>query len=324
MTETKQGISLKSQQRAVNGILLLNKDLKLSSNTALQQVKRLYKAKKAGHTGSLDPLATGVLPICLGEATKFSGYLLDADKAYTAWGCLGYTSPTGDAEGECTPVPQAPLITSSQFQENLKSFIGSIKQIPPIYSALKKDGVPLYKLARKGQTIDSQAMEEKARWITIFDIQLKSFDYPNFEITVRCSKGTYIRTLVEDIGKSLNSGAYLLNLRRDKAGLYTLENSFTIEQLKVLNQDSLDSLLLPMDTAVIEYPKYIIDLEQAKALQQGKVLIVDTSKILNIKLKSIENNLVSLVRLYTTDNTFIGLGKISPENELSVQRLVSF
>jgi tRNA pseudouridine55 synthase len=327
---SKQGSSQKKiERRPVDGILLLNKSYKLSSNTALQQVKRLYNAKKAGHTGSLDPLATGVLPICLGEATKFSSYLLDADKIYTAWGRLGYTSPTGDAEGELVPVLSAPIINLSQLQENLKFFIGSIKQIPPVYSALKKDGVPLYKLAREseatGQTVDSQILEDKARWVTILDIQLNHFNYPDFEISVHCSKGTYIRTLVEDIGKSLNSGAYLLNLRRDKAGPYSLEKSYSFEQLQTKSLEELDSKLLHMDSALQYFPAITLELTQIQDLRHGKVFTIDMCDPRIVLWQDAStNSLVSLVRLYNGDNIFIGLGRISPENELSVQRLVAF
>lgn len=302
------------EKRVVDGILLLNKALKITSNTALQQVKRIYKAKKAGHTGSLDPLATGVLPLCFGEATKFSQYLLDADKVYTVWGRLGCTTPTGDAEGEITVIPDAPSISLLQFEKALKIFLGTIKQIPPLYSALKKDGVPLYQLARKGQTLDAEEMEKKARFITIESIQLNEYCYPDFQITVHCSKGTYIRTLVEDIGKSLNSGAYLLNLRRDKAGPYVLEKSYTIEQLNALMQETpeaLDALLLPMDTAVACYSELILDDAQTKALQQGKIISVENQ------------NAEGLFRLYNADRHFIGLGILSLEGELRVQRLVA-
>lgn len=309
-------LQLKPPRRSIDGILLLNKPYNISSNTALQQVKRLFNAKKAGHTGSLDPLATGVLPICLGEATKFSGYLLDADKFYTAWGRLGFTSPTGDAEGELTPVENAASISRTQFEEHLQSFIGEIKQIPPIYSALKKDGVPLYKLARRGQALDTQVMEEKARVVTILDIHLNHFSYPDFEIKVHCSKGTYIRTLVEDIGKSLNSGAYLLNLRRDKAGPYEIENSYTIEQLTAFTVDTRDSLLLPIDTSIEHFPVFTLNSGQVTSLRQGKVIDIELSR--EKKLSE------PIMRLYTYDNIFIGLGKISPEGKLSVQRLISF
>ena len=314
-------------RRSVDGILLLNKALNISSNMALQQVKRIYNAKKAGHTGSLDPLATGVLPICLGEATKFSGYLLDADKAYTAWGRLGFTSPTGDAEGELTPVPNAPIISLSEFETALKTFIGTIKQIPPIYSALKKDGVPLYKLARKGQVLESEEMEKKARFITIESIQLDDYHYPDFQIKVRCSKGTYIRTLVEDIGKSLNSGAYLLNLRRDEAGPYALEKSYTIEELTAISSQSddlktLDALLLPMDTAVKNYPLLTLDDAQTKALQQGKIINISIARYCEER-SLVEIQSETLIRLYNSDNLFLGLGILSSQGQLRVQRLVA-
>ncbi len=298
----------------INGVVVLNKDYNISSNKILQQVKRIYHAKKAGHTGSLDPLATGVLPICFGEATKFSQYLLDADKAYTAWGRLGYTSVTGDAEGDLCCIDNAPIVSRFSFEDILKTFIGTIKQIPPLYSALKKDGVPLYKLARKGQILDTHEMEKKARQVTIYDIQLNAYHYPDFEISVHCSKGTYIRTLIEDIGKSLYSGAYLLNLRRDKAGPYVLENSFTLEQLKsfIDKPEVLEKLLLPMDTAVMNYPSLVLEAEESKAIQQGK-------KLTKTETVSLEG----LYRLYDTHNNFLGLGQISSEGWLTAKRLIA-
>lgn len=299
---------MKNGRRKVNGILLLNKALKVSSNTALQQVKRLYSAQKAGHTGSLDPLATGVLPICFGEATKFSQYLLDADKVYTVWGRLGCTTMTGDAEGEINVIANAPNIDETTFDVALKTFLGNIEQIPPMYSALKKDGVPLYQLARQGQEI-----ERKTRVITIHNIQLNHYAFPDFQITVHCSKGTYIRTLVEDIGKSLHSGAYLLNLRRDKAGPYTLEKSFTKEQLEAYStQASLDALLLPVDTAVLHYPLLQLDDNQSRMLQQGKTIIMSNPFLSD-----------HIVRLYNVENAFLGLGKMALTGELRAHRLMA-
>lgn len=298
--------------RPVNGILLLNKALNITSNTALQQVKRLYQAKKAGHTGSLDPLATGVLPICFGEATKFSQYLLDADKIYTVWGRLGCTTKTGDAEGEVCVIDDAPDISEVLFKQALVAFIGTTTQIPPMYSALKKDGVPLYQLARQGQEI-----ERDARTIVIHDIQLKSYHYPDFEITVHCSKGTYIRTLVEDIGKYVDSGAYLLGLRRDKAGPYSLENTYTLEALTQMPDMLLaslpyprDLLLLPAETAVAHFPALYLNLLQATMLQQGKVVPYP------------EFSLETTVRLFHPDY-FLGLGKISSDGCLRAQRLIA-
>ncbi len=316
----------------INGILLLNKALHASSNKALQQVKRLYNAKKAGHTGSLDPLATGVLPLCFGEATKFSQYLLDADKVYTVWGRLGCTTITGDAEGEVQIIENAPIVSKDIFSEALKAFLGAIHQIPPMYSALKKDGVPLYQLAREGIEI-----ERKAREIIIYDIQLNTFNYPDFEIKVHCSKGTYIRTLVEDIGKHLHSGAYLLNLRRDKAGPYLLENSYTLEQLEAMleanNSDNdnknlthdktlLNNILLPADTAVLNFPAIILNEEQTKMLQQGKQIDMGNAEEIERVDNVISKNVENLVRLYY-DSQFLGLGNLSMEGVLRVQRLIA-
>lgn len=300
-------------KRDINGIFLLNKALNISSNTALQQVKRLYCAKKAGHTGSLDPLATGILPLCFGEATKFSQYLLDADKIYTVWGRLGCTTITGDAEGEIIAIENAPVITQIQFEEALKAFLGNIEQVPPMYSALKKDGVPLYKLARQGQEI-----ERKARNITIMDIHLKKYAYPDFEITVCCSKGTYIRTLVEDIGKFLHSGAYLLNLRRDKAGPFSIDKSFTIEELTTYstekNPEFLDALLLPPDIAVSHLSALHLSEQHTTMIQQGKEIHLDAI---------IDKDTEKLVRLYHADNhTFLGLGNITQNGKLCAHRLM--
>lgn len=306
-------ISHKKQKRTVNGILLLNKAINITSNQALQQVKRFYQAEKAGHTGSLDPLATGVLPICLGEAAKFSQYLLDADKVYTVWGRLGYSSITGDAEGEVIPVDNAPRISKIQLEAALKHFLGTIEQVPPMYSALKKDGVPLYQLARQGIEI-----ERKSRTITIYAIQLDEYDehaekYQDFKITVHCSKGTYIRTLVEDIARHLHSGAYLLNLRRDKAGPYKLENSMTIEQLRDLSEEEGDALLLAPEAAVADYPDVFLDAAQTAMIQQGKILSDFTQNSVG--------EMIGLVRLFHEQH-FLGLGEIFMDGTLRSKRLM--
>lgn len=305
--------TVKKQKRTVNGILLLNKAINITSNQALQQVKRFYQAEKAGHTGSLDPLATGVLPICLGEAAKFSQYLLDADKIYTVWGRLGYTSITGDAEGEIIPVDNAPRISRKQLEAALQHFLGTIEQVPPMYSALKKDGVPLYQLARQGIEI-----ERKSRTITIYDIQLEEYDedaalYQDFTITVHCSKGTYIRTLVEDIAKYLHSGAYLLNLRRDKAGPYLLENSVTIEKLRDLSEEKGDALLWAPETAVADYPDVFLDETQTVMIQQGKIL--------SGFQKNVSDHILGLVRLFHKQH-FLGLGELFIDGTLRSKRLM--
>jgi len=216
----------------IDGIFLLNKSKGISSNHALQRVKRFYNAKKAGHTGSLDPLATGLLPICFGKSTKLCQQLLESDKIYTVIGCLGATTITGDAEGDVQLIANAPTISLAQIEGILPQFLGPIKQIPPMYSALKKEGVPLYKLARQGIEI-----ERPAREVTIHSIKLNAYNAQesHFDITVHCTKGTYIRTLVEDIGKALDSGAYVLELCRDKTGPYDLKDALTLDQLNALS-----------------------------------------------------------------------------------------
>ncbi|MBP9721806.1 MAG: tRNA pseudouridine(55) synthase TruB [Gammaproteobacteria bacterium] len=242
----------KSKSRAVNGILILDKPKGMSSNFALQKVKRLFNAKKAGHTGSLDPLATGVLPICFGSSTKLCQNLLDSDKKYLVTAQLGQTTATGDAEGEVindllstfdfTEVFSDGSDNSSELEAVVKSFLGQQEQVPSMYSALKHNGVPLYKLARQGITVP-----RAARTITIYTIELISLDKVNktIELLVHCSKGTYIRTLVEDIGNKIGCGAYVLELRRTTAGPYDLETSVTLDCLTSNTEYSmLDQLLL--------------------------------------------------------------------------------
>src|SRR5690606_22975216 len=223
----------------LDGILIMDKPSGMTSNKRLQIVKRQYAAEKAGHTGALDPMATGVLPLCFGEATKVSQYLLDADKRYVARVHLGVTTTTGDADGEVTTRCAVPELSSDRIEEVLASFVGEIEQVPSVYSALKQDGVPLYKLARQGKEI-----REKRRTITIHSIALQDWSSPDLEIDVRCSKGTYIRSLAEDIGKQLGCGAHLTALRRSGAGPYSLDDCHTLAELDALQasggQDSLD------------------------------------------------------------------------------------
>ncbi len=208
-------MTAKPTKRPVNGVLLLDKPEGLSSNTALQKARRLFRAEKAGHTGVLDPLATGLLPVCFGEATKFAQYLIDADKAYTATLKLGEASSTGDAEGEIIATARAD-ISLSEFQTACQALTGDIRQVPPMFSALKHEGKPLYEYARKGIVI-----ERKARDITIYSIDITEFDAPKAVIDVRCSKGTYIRTLSEDIAKHIGTFAHLTALRRTETAGFT-------------------------------------------------------------------------------------------------------
>ncbi len=259
-------------RRAVTGILLLDKPLGISSNAALQRVKILYQADKAGHTGSLDPLATGVLPICLGEATKLSGLLLDADKSYEAIGRLGARTSTGDAEGEVIAT-SAVTLTLPALDAVRAQFLGEIKQIPPMYSALKHAGERLYALARRGEEI-----ERPARDITIYDLQLQMQGEEALLVRVRCSKGTYIRTLVEDIAAAAGQCAHLSALRRTAVSPFEGLPTVTMEQLdSTLDSGGLpaiDALLLEPATALKHWPRLTVDETRAHYLSQGQAVRV--------------------------------------------------
>lgn len=320
----------KYSPRTVNGILLLDKPKGLSSNQAMQRVKHLFQAKKAGHTGSLDPLATGMLPICLGEATKFSHFLLDADKAYQTTAKLGIATSTGDAEGEITATKPVPILNTEIIEAVLAKFTGEIVQIPPMYSALKHQGQPLYKLARQGIII-----EPKKRTVTIHAIQLLSFTEDTLSIEVRCSKGTYIRTLVEDIAKALplNTVAHVQILRRLWVAPFATQTQFVLDEL--MSQTSLaalDKLLLPMDAGLQSLPKLILaELDVAK-LQYGQAVVCHSHKHCHSheggnpddRIRENDAYMSTLFRLYTTENIFLGIGEVKEDNYLHPKRLVNF
>ena len=251
-------------KRSLNGVLLLDKPQGLSSNTALQQARRLYRAEKAGHTGVLDPLATGLLPICFGEATKFAQYLLDADKAYSATLKLGEATTTGDAEGEVIATGQAE-IGLADFQAACQALTGDIHQVPPMFSALKHQGKPLYEYARQGIVI-----ERKPRDISIYAIEIAEFAAPKAVIHVRCSKGTYIRTLSEDIAKHCHTFAHLTALRRTETAGFTIDQSHTLSELNALSEVQRDALLLPCDVLVQHLPAITANDEVIKLLQFGQ------------------------------------------------------
>ena len=276
----------------VNGVLLLDKPLNLSSNTALQQARRLYRAEKAGHTGVLDPLATGVLPICFGEATKFAQYLLDADKAYTATLKLGEASTTGDAEGDIIATGRSD-ISPSEFQAACAALTGNIRQVPPMFSALKHNGKPLYEYARKGIVI-----ERKARDITIQHIHIQQFAPPQATIAVQCSKGTYIRTLAEDIAKQLNTYAHLTALRRTATAGFNIAQTHTLNALAALSEAERDALLLPCDALVQHLPRIDIHHEAARKLRFGQTASHTPSG-------SLKSN--TPLRAYDENGVFIGL-----------------
>ena len=242
--------SPKIQRRHISGVFLLNKPLGISSNAALQKVRWLYRAEKAGHTGALDPLASGLLPICLGEATKFSHYLLDSTKRYQTTIHLGHSTTTGDVEGEVLLEQAVPALTEEKIKQVLEKFVGDIQQVPPMYSALKKEGRPLYELARKGIEI-----EREARPIHIYAIELLSFTENSITLDVTCSKGTYIRVLGEDIAQALGTYGHLTYLHRIKTGHFDLVPEYTIEYLESLTEQQREALLLPAYAPVDHFPK---------------------------------------------------------------------
>jgi tRNA pseudouridine55 synthase len=293
--------------RAITGIIVIDKPPGRSSNHVLQQVKRLFDAKKAGHTGSLDPLATGVLPICLGEATKLSSYLLDADKRYQVRCQLGVTTDSGDADGNVISEQAIPPLTEQDLLNVIPQFLGEQQQVPPMYSALKHQGQPLYKLARQGIEI-----ERKARIVTLYDVQLLELKEDSFVLDVTCSKGTYIRTLVEDISHALNTGGHVTMLRRVAAAGYTIEQAITVEQLENLaeqGQEKLDLQLLPAEGALHDWPSIYIDDDQVAALRQGQRINVEQA------YQQAE------VRLFDTHKQFLGLGEMVENGDIAPKRV---
>ncbi len=256
--------------RPLDGVLLFDKPLELSSNTALQKVRRLFQAEKAGHTGTLDPLATGLLPVCFGEATKFSTALLDADKTYRALLRLGQTTSTGDAEGEI--IAEHPVEAGqADVDAVLAKFRGEIQQLPPMHSALKHQGKPLYEYIRKGETI-----ERELRNVTIHELVLNHFGGNEMDITVRCSKGTYIRTLAEDIGAALGCGAHLIGLRRTAIAHFDLRNAHSLSQLEAMTEAERDACVLPLEALMPDMPRLQLDAVQTQRLAQGQRLGLDT------------------------------------------------
>ncbi|VVE34211.1 tRNA pseudouridine(55) synthase TruB [Pandoraea cepalis] len=257
---------------ALDGVLLLDKPLGLSSNDALIRAKRLLQALKAGHTGTLDPLATGLLPLCFGEATKFSQDLLDADKTYEALVRLGETTTTGDAEGEVLQTRPV-TVDEAAIRAVLPRFTGPISQVPPMYSALKRDGKPLYEYARAGQ-----ALEREARAVTIHALEMTACALPavaEFSFRVTCSKGTYVRTLAEDIGEALGCGAHLRALRRTAVGPLTLDGAVTLEDLGALDHAQRVQRLAPVDALLKTLPTIWLDETLARRFSHGQRLRLD-------------------------------------------------
>lgn len=301
--------SEKLKRRQVNGILILDKPVGFTSNKALQSVKRIYRAQKAGHTGSLDPLATGVLPLCFGEATKFSQYLLESDKSYLVTALLGKTTDTGDADGQVLEEKPCDSVTEVLIRTILNSLKGEIMQVPSMYSALKHHGEPLYKLARQGITV-----ERKARKVTIYELDLVRFHFPKITLSVKCSKGTYVRTLIEDIGVALGCGAHVIALKRLEAGPYRLDQAVTMEMLDQIlageGDAGLDRLLLPAASAVSHWPQVNLTQTTAYYLQQGQPVQVPKAPA------------QGWVRIHEGDHNFIGVGEILEDGRVAPRRLV--
>jgi tRNA pseudouridine55 synthase len=297
--------------RNITGILLLDKPLHLSSNDALQRVKRIYRAAKAGHTGSLDPLATGLLPCCLGDATKFSAFLLDADKRYRVRVRLGVTTTTADAEGDIVETRPVENVDAARIETVLRGFRGSIDQMPPMYSALKCNGQRLYKLARQGIEVERQT-----RQIDIFALELLSVDLPEIELNVHCSKGTYVRTLAEDIGRELGCGGHVSQLRRTGVGPY-LEAAapfVALDDIAAMADDDtpqrLDALLLSLDSALGHWPAVKLSADAAFYLGQGQAVLIPQAPT------------SGLVRLYDPSQKFVGVGTIADDGKVQPKRLI--
>ena len=297
--------------RDIHGVFLLDKPQGMSSNDIMQKVKRIFQANKAGHTGALDPLATGMLPICLGEATKFSQFLLDADKRYLVTAKLGERTDTSDAEGQIVETRDVKVKTP-EILTALEQFRGDILQVPTMFSALKHNGKPLYEYARQGITV-----EREARPITIFELNFIEYNAPYLTLEVHCSKGTYIRTLVDDLGEVLGCGAHVTMLRRTAVADYPTEKMLDWHALQSLAEPHdlslLDVLLLPMDTAVAKLPALTLNESQTQGIGFGQRIKFDNP-----------NSLQGQVRLFSHENRFLGVAVIDENNVIRPQRLVVY
>ena len=294
--------------RSISGIIVLDKAVGLSSNKALQEVKWLFEANKAGHTGSLDPLATGVLPLCLGEATKVSQFLLNSDKRYRARIKLGIRTDSADSEGQVIAQCDEVNVSREQVEQALQSFKGETQQIPPMHSALKVDGVPLYKLAREGKTISREA-----RSICVYELELTDFQGDEIELEITCSKGTYIRTIADDLGQDLGCGAHIIALRRLQAGAFTEADCVSTDALREVKEkhgmDCLDQNLIPMDRAIEDLPEVNLPSIAASQFKNGQSVLV----------RHLPEE--GLVRLYEEEQ-FIGIGCIDDDGKVAPKRLI--
>ena len=288
-----------------SGILLLDKPIGLTSNAALGRAKRVLGIRKAGHCGTLDPMASGLMVLCFGEATKVSGFLLDAAKAYSAEAILGITTDSEDADGEVVDEKNVPNLDRDQLEAILERFRGEIEQVPPMHSALKHQGRRLYELARKGETV-----ERPARRITIHRLELTALELPRIRLEVECSKGTYIRSLVRDIGEAIGCGAHLSALRRTLSAPFKLADAITLENLESLNPEEARTLLLPADQALIHLPEIHLDPIQSTRLRHGQ------------RLAGLDSSACGLVRVYDNQG-FIGIGESDGQGHLKPRRLMA-
>jgi tRNA pseudouridine55 synthase len=291
----------------IHGIVLLDKPVGLTSNRALQQVRRLFEARKAGHTGSLDPFATGMLPICLGEASKTAAFMLDADKAYRAGMLLGSATTTGDTEGESVQSAPVPACGAAEIERVLAGFLGEISQVPPMYSALKHRGKPLYELARKGIEV-----ERPARTVTIERLVLLEWRPPRLMFEVVCSKGTYVRTLAEDIGRALGSCAHLEALRRSYVEPFEPDQMVTLEDLEAAAEAGrLSGFLRPVDAGLRDWPVVKLDTAATRRFAHGNA-------------QEVADPATGRVRVYGAAGTIIGLGELGPDRVLRARRVFNF
>jgi tRNA pseudouridine55 synthase len=306
-------VARKKRGRPVDGLIILNKPAGMTSNGALQRVKRAFFAQKAGHTGALDPLATGVLPLCFGEATKCSQFLLDSDKAYRSVFTLGVTTDSSDADGEVTCEKDASSVTREQVELELAAFRGDIQQLPSMFSALKHNGQPLYKLAREGKEV-----ARKLRDVTIFKLDLIDFRpgaRAEVEVEVYCSKGTYIRSIAEDLGFALGCGAHVSVLHRIEAGPFKASDVIELDYLEALaeKQDyqALNELLLPVDAGIQDMPEVFLDADSGFYIRQGQPVTVP------------QLPLEGLVRIKLDSGEFIGIGEVLDDGRLGPRRLIA-
>ena len=297
--------SAASEKRHISGLLLLDKPAGYSSNHALQKVKRIFRADKAGHSGTLDPFATGLLLICLGEATKFASFGLDGDKRYLATLKLGISTATGDIEGEILARRDV-SVSQSDIDRVLAQFTGIISQIPPIYSALKVAGKAMYKYAREGIAVD-----RKAREVQIKRLECVRFEPDELLIDVGCSKGTYIRTLAEDIGAALGCGAHLTALRRTRSSAFSIEQAVNLEQLEMMPETQRDRCLLPADSLLMEIPSVVLESRMVARLQQGQVQ------------EAHPDWLAGMVRVYDSADRLVGLAEVNAARQLIAKRLIA-